>query len=502
MVQSYSCRTLSKRRHRCANNRTTLRVFCSIYVRHLDTFLYKNTEREYIMKLLITVSDQVWGGKHTYMYALISELRSLGHDVVIAAESNSAFSARVRQAGFVVKEVSSFSLSDNDQIGQLSGCVEGCDAVVMSGRRDFAAMEEIIPASVVSVLIRHSAFPLDDDVHTRRRIASLDLLIVTSEEQRFNQFEFLERAHPVPKICVLRSGLREPFFEALQLVDRHQARKELGIQDEKPLLLCVARLSWEKQIDSLFRSFAHVVSVRADVRLVLVGSGPEEPGLRKLADDLGVANQIEFLGHRDDVTTYLKAADIFVFTSGVAETGPLALKEAMAAGLPVVADAVGGISEFITHEHNGIFVSSEKERTGQILRVLEDSDLASFLAQEALKTARREFRFEGRVREFSRLLERCLLAKQSDGSLLRELAWDGVRVRKEDFGGYLFAPRTSHLMEIRGEIFDVVADSVRVNDPTILSPVCNRTELLVSIHDMGALVRPGSETPDYFGSRL
>nr|WP_237399316.1 glycosyltransferase [Rathayibacter iranicus] len=291
--------------------------------------------------------------------------------------------------------------------------------------------------------------------------------------------------------------MRSSYFEELEEIDRAAVREDLKLHDGERVVLVAARLSWEKQLDSALRTFAQASSVHHDVHLMIVGGGPEEESLRATADDLGIMDRVRFYGYRRDVSRFLKAADIFLFTSQAAETGPLALKEAMAAGLPVIADAVGGVSEFVRHEDNGILVYSDEERTGQLLRLLGDAELAEYLGQQASRTARAEFRFEPRARAFARALESAALVKRDDAEMLSELSWDGVRVRSEGFGGYLFVPRTSNVIEVGPEEFDLVANSVREDRPSLLSSGSAPSSLVSDLYAMGALVRAGAETFDH-----
>ncbi|NRD08522.1 glycosyltransferase [Rathayibacter agropyri] len=449
------------------------------------------------MKILITVSDKVWGGKHAYMHALAVELEELRHEILVVAERHSEFSAEARRSNLRVEEVDDFIAIESRKA--LLGCEENYSfhAFVTSGRRDFSAVKGLFNPQAVSVLIRHSGFPLDDDLETRQSVESLDLLFATSDEQRYNQFEFLDRAESSPDVRVLPSGMRSSYFRELEEIDRAAVRRDLKLHDGERVVLVAARLSWEKQLDSALRTFAQASSIHHDVHLVIVGGGPEEESLRATATDLGVMDRVRFYGYRRDVSRFFKAADIFLFTSQAAETGPLALKEAMAAGLPVIADAVGGVSEFVRHEDNGILVYSDEERTGQLLRLLGDAELAESLGQEASRTARVEFRFEPRARVFARAIESAALLKRDDAEMLSELSWDGVRVRAEDFGGYLFVPRTSNLIEVGPEEFDLLANSVREDRPSLLSSGSAPSSLVSDLYAMGALVRAGAETFDH-----
>src|SRR5262249_39666808 len=116
---------------------------------------------------------------------------------------------------------------------------------------------------------------------------------------------------------------------------------------KKPFVaVFVGRLVPEKGLETLFDAWASAFAGRADVKLRLVGGGAMEKPLREQAEKLNIANQIEFLGHRDRVEDVLAEAHIGVLCSrieGLSNT----LLEFMACGLPVVASRVSGSEDFV-----------------------------------------------------------------------------------------------------------------------------------------------------------
>jgi glycosyltransferase involved in cell wall biosynthesis len=111
----------------------------------------------------------------------------------------------------------------------------------------------------------------------------------------------------------------------------------------------VGRLVDVKDHQSLIRAFQKVHRSHPECRLKLLGVGELEHDLRQLAGDLGVADAVEFCGYSSQPAKFLAGIDVFVLSSK-SEGMPLTLLEAMAAGLPVVATAVGGIPEAVTPE--------------------------------------------------------------------------------------------------------------------------------------------------------
>jgi glycosyltransferase involved in cell wall biosynthesis len=178
------------------------------------------------------------------------------------------------------------------------------------------------------------------------------------------------RIVPKHKLSVVLNGINtEPFREP---VDRNALRATYGIPAGAPVIGSVGRLNEVKRQDLLLRAFARV---RADVpaaRLLLVGDGPMRGALEELAVRLGVADGVTFAGYHARPEQLLGVMDVFALTSRM-EGLPLAILEAWAAGLSVVASAVGGVPNLIRHDRNGLLFRSGDEDTltnqlGELLR--------------------------------------------------------------------------------------------------------------------------------------
>lgn len=158
--------------------------------------------------------------------------------------------------------------------------------------------------------------------------------------------------------------------------------------EDRSGLLFVGRLAPEKGVDTLLRALA---LAGGDARLALVGTGPEEAGLRRLADREGVSGRVLFRGSLDPaaVRATMARSAALVLPSR-AENFPLVLLEAMASGLPVVATGVGGVPELALNERNALLVPpDDPEALASALgRVLGDPTLRAALAAAGRRTAR------------------------------------------------------------------------------------------------------------------
>jgi glycosyltransferase involved in cell wall biosynthesis len=183
--------------------------------------------------------------------------------------------------------------------------------------------------------------------------------------------------------------------------EKAQLRVELDLP-EGLLLICVGRLNREKGLDVALRAFASLVPAHTDARLVVVGIGEEERRLRSLADDLGITQQVSFVGSQpaDRVAAYLAAADVFLFPTRREEAAPLVLPQAMASGLPVVASRIGGVSEVIGEGGvNGFLVEPGDVRgvAEACGRLLDDKDLRHRLGRAARRRVLDEYTVERMV---------------------------------------------------------------------------------------------------------
>ena len=130
-------------------------------------------------------------------------------------------------------------------------------------------------------------------------------------------------------------------------------RQAHGFADDDFLIVSVARLEPQKDPLGLIRAFAQGLKDATGCHLLLAGWGSLEKAARQLAAASGMADRVHFLGVRADVPELLAAADLFALASRW-EGGPLAVMEAMAARLPVVATAVGAVPELVEPGVTGI----------------------------------------------------------------------------------------------------------------------------------------------------
>lgn len=200
--------------------------------------------------------------------------------------------------------------------------------------------------------------------------------------------DYLEQIQLKSDIKVLPTGLTQDSF----FPDKERAEKiRSELAGEKKYLFCtVARLAKEKNLEFLLRS----MKIRKDIcgsdfKLAFVGDGPYRSTIEKKAKELGLCEEVVFVGKvpNREIKDYCHAADLFLFPS-LSETQGIVLLESMAAGTPVIALHATGTEDVVINGKNGYMTDvSEKEFSFKIMDVLEKREL-DYLREGAKETAR------------------------------------------------------------------------------------------------------------------
>lgn len=174
---------------------------------------------------------------------------------------------------------------------------------------------------------------------------------VTGVSGAVTQFLRCEVGIPASKLATVANGVDIARFECARGVDR----SVLGCDEDDVLVGCIARLEPEKGHRVLLEAFSRVRSDHPCAKLWLIGDGGEGSRLRTRAEELGLNGSVRFLGMREDVQRWIAACDVIALAS-TREGLPMVVLEAMAAGKPVVATAVGAVSEAVQDGSTGVLV--------------------------------------------------------------------------------------------------------------------------------------------------
>lgn len=176
-------------------------------------------------------------------------------------------------------------------------------------------------------------------------------------------------------VRVIANGIdTSPFDGADRCSCRADLRGRLGLPEDAVIAVAVARLFPVKNHDLMLRAFRDAAECGTAARLLLVGDGPERGRLTRLCRQMGMEAVVHFLGERPDVPDILSSADLFFLTSR-SEGRSIAIMEAMAAGLPVLATRVGDNEVLVEDGNTGFLVTSQDQEAlaDRMKRLLADA---------------------------------------------------------------------------------------------------------------------------------
>jgi glycosyltransferase involved in cell wall biosynthesis len=277
---------------------------------------------------------------------------------------------------------------------------------------NFGALDALLAARLVRLraVVHHEDGFLPDEVRAfkRRRVWARRLLlpgvravIVPSfrlEELALRLWRLdAERVHRIP------NGIRPADFP---LRDGNPSRRsELGIPPDAVVIGLVGHLRAEKNPVRAVQAMREVPA-----HLLILGDGPERASVERRARELGVAERVHLVGHRQAPQDDYRAMDAFVLSSDT-EQMPVALLEAMAAGLPVAATDVGDVRRILPSEGAELVVPAVDPPLAlaqALLRLAADPGLRARLGQANRARVAREFSFERMVAAYREVYESAL----------------------------------------------------------------------------------------------
>jgi len=211
--------------------------------------------------------------------------------------------------------------------------------------------------------------------------------------------ESLGNRNTYKKQVVIKNGIDFDYLHKNVLTSSVK-REDVGCSKENFIIGSVGRLHIQKNFPLLLKSFAQVVIVRKNARLVIVGVGSLERDLKDLACYLGVKDKVIFVIGKK-ACDYYPIFDCFV-QSSIKEGLSIALLEAMSFGLPCIVTNSGAAHPVIEHGNNGLIVASENEKSlcDGILQVIDDESLSSDLGSVAKSHVLERFSSKGMIDQY------------------------------------------------------------------------------------------------------
>ncbi|MFC1952568.1 glycosyltransferase [Chloroflexota bacterium] len=182
-------------------------------------------------------------------------------------------------------------------------------------------------------------------------------------------------------------------------------------------VISVGRLAPVKHTEVLLEATAMARQLYPGIRVGIVGDGPSRTLLEKLAEELGISDNVEFVGYKENVEYYYNSAKVFVLTSE-REAGPLALTEAMACGIQVISSKCGIVPDIGQDGFNCVIIENYNNSTAfseAIVSLLNDKELYYKLSENALQTAR-NITIDSATDTWKSIFEQCSIPKIRDKS--------------------------------------------------------------------------------------
>ncbi|HSP95879.1 MAG TPA: glycosyltransferase family 4 protein [Candidatus Dormibacteraeota bacterium] len=297
-------------------------------------------------------AERGFSGGEVQVFLLMEGLARRGHRNRLLCPPGSAAAAEAARRGIATATVPMRGDLDLAAVWRLAGVMRGADVVHLhTGRAAWLGGLAARRAALPAIVTRRMDRPVRPGWRTRliyercsRRTAAIAPGIVE---------QLVAGGVPRQRIVLIPSAVDprrvQPRLSAAAV------RAARGVGADEVVLLSIAALVRRKGIDVLLEALAALARRGLRPRLWVAGDGPERAALAAQGERHGVAAQVDWLGQRDDVGDLLAAADVFVLPSRAEGLGVAAL-EAMAAGRPVVASAVGGLAESVIEGRSGLLV--------------------------------------------------------------------------------------------------------------------------------------------------
>ena len=367
------------------------------------------------MRVLQSDMLRGWCGETNRVLLESRLLVGAGHEVVVAAVRGSELAKRAERSGLRVFDRVYFSrgfkpldyLTDLSRLRRLMESYR-IDLVHVHGSQDSwtaGVAAKSLRRSLPVVRSKHNSFPVRRHYFNRVLYRDVfDHLVTISDGIR----HLLSGLVPESEITTIHSVPDLRRFRPD--VDGASVRRKLGIPSDSPVVGTVARLAPDKAVDDFLRAAGAVVRYYPNARFLAVGQGGERARLERMAEELGVSENVIFTGFRTDVPELVAAMDVFVLASVACESLGTAALEAAAGGKPVVATDIAGVKEAVKDGETGFLVPMRAPDAiaDKVCELLSDDELRSRMGRMGRAMAGTEFTEEGLLKGTIGVYERVL----------------------------------------------------------------------------------------------
>lgn len=353
------------------------------------------------VRVLLVVDSLEVGGAEQHVVDLASALHRKGHEVEVACSIAFGLSKPLEEAGVPVRPLTRRLVKRRVSLAYARGIRE----LLRVGRFELVHAHIYASAVAAAIATRGTGLPLVVTEHTeaswQNRWARLCSRWTYRRARRI-----IAVSTPIERRLIERDGVPPKLVTLIPNAVVPASGNPPDLADtlpdgwsERPLVGVVARLQPEKGVATFLKAAAQVSKVSPEARFLVVGDGPLREELLDLVGRVDLRERVRFLGYRADARALTGLLDVLVVPS-LTEGSPLIVLEAMAAGVPVVASAVGGIPDQVRHGEEGVLVPPDDPDAlaGALGALLGDPAHAHRLGEAGRRRTENEFSHEVLVR--------------------------------------------------------------------------------------------------------
>ncbi|EPY7710145.1 glycosyltransferase family 4 protein [Bacillus pacificus] len=342
------------------------------------------------MKILYVITRSDWGGAQAHLFDLIREAKQKGYSCSVVVGEEGEFFNRVKELGVYPIYLKNLvhpihPLKDFMATIKLKRIINEIKPDVIHLHSSKAGVIGRIAGAMskVPVIFTAHGWAFSEGVSSKRKAIAIpiekgmgylsDNIICVSEYDK--RLALQNKISTSRKLVTIYNGVKD------KQIHENNSSKKNGILK----VIMVARFSYPKDYETLIRA---VDALDIPIEVNLLGNGDLQDQMKKLANDLGVCNKVNFLGMQRDVTKYLAESDVFILTTNY-EGLPISIIEAMQQSLPIIATNVGGVGELVEHGKNGFLIA--KQDVKGVVKYLEKFNEDRILAKQMGKVSRRKY---------------------------------------------------------------------------------------------------------------
>lgn len=352
------------------------------------------------------------GGAERLMLPILKRLdaeRFAARVCVLQSKDGNPLAEDIRALGIPVDELPIARLRDLGAVVRLRNYLRGAHTHIVHTQLEFSNILGGLAAKTLRlpVVCTIHVLPVSEPrararLHQRLEWLALrlfcDRVLAVSEQTRQNYIA--GSRIPSRKMTTLYNGIDlSPSARLEPHLARASVRDEFSLPRDAHLLITVAVLRPPKGIDHMLRALPAILDAHPNAFYLIAGDGPHRAELESETRRLGLQSRVVFAGMRKDISRLLAASDVFVLPT-LTEALPTVLAEAMAARLPIVASAVGGIPEMVADGQSGILVPAAQPEalSRACAALLDDADERRRMGESGWRIVRQKFNVEAQVR--------------------------------------------------------------------------------------------------------